>query len=211
MKGLLLNDLYMALKYCRAFFFAVIVFGVMAVIGDETDFFVMYSMLLASMTPITLMSYDEKSGWNVYQDTFPYTRCQMVSVKYVVALVSMGIAWVISIASMGVSILHGGTMVWPDYFIFALNLLAVGLIVSGLLLPVVFQYGCEKGRIVYYIIFIVFGAGVAILEMTYQVQTIMEHLYIPLLIFPPMLIVFAIGFFVLSWLVSVKIYKNREL
>ena len=42
MKGLLLKDLYMAAKYCRAFLLIVVVFLAVSFFGDDNIFFVVY-------------------------------------------------------------------------------------------------------------------------------------------------------------------------
>ena len=63
MKGLLLKDFYMAMKYCRAYVVIAVVFSLFSIWGN-TSFLIAYPILLASVIPVNLISYDEKSKWS---------------------------------------------------------------------------------------------------------------------------------------------------
>lgn len=66
MKGLLLKDFYMARKYCRAYVVIAVVFSLLAVWGN-TSFLLAYPVLLASVIPVNLISYDEKANGAVFR------------------------------------------------------------------------------------------------------------------------------------------------
>ena len=83
MKGLLLKDLYMSAKYCRAFIAIVIIFLAVSFWGDGNAFFIIYPVLLAGIIPTSLISYDERHKWDKYSGTLPYSRAQLVSAKSV--------------------------------------------------------------------------------------------------------------------------------
>ena len=91
MKGLLLKDFYMARKYCRAYVVIAVVFSLLAVWGN-TSFLLAYPVLLASVIPVNLISYDEKSKWSSFSGVFPYSKQQLVSVKYLMALIFLAFA-----------------------------------------------------------------------------------------------------------------------
>lgn len=61
MKGLLLKDFYMAMKYCRAYVVIAVVFSLFSIWGN-TSFLIAYPILLASVIPVNLISYDEKAS-----------------------------------------------------------------------------------------------------------------------------------------------------
>ena len=94
MKGLILKDFYMAMKYCRVYLAITIIFAIASIYGNST-FFLFYPVLMAGIIPVNLISYDEKSKWNVYVGAFPYTRREFVSVKYIVCLLytSASLLW----------------------------------------------------------------------------------------------------------------------
>lgn len=99
MKGLLLKDFYMTAKYCRSFLLIVVVFLAVSFFGKDNVFFILYPVLISSMIPVTLMSYDEHDKWNVYSLTLPYTRGQLVSAKYLTGLIFGSAAYVVSLAA----------------------------------------------------------------------------------------------------------------
>ena len=57
MKGLLLKDFYMAMKYCRTYVVIAVVFSLFSIWGN-TSFLIAYPILLASVIPVNLISYD---------------------------------------------------------------------------------------------------------------------------------------------------------
>lgn len=96
MKGLLLKEYYMIAKYCRAFLLIVVVFLAVSFFSSDNMFFIMYPAILASMIPVTLISYDEREKWNVYSGTLPYSRAQLVSAKYLAGLFFSALVFVVS-------------------------------------------------------------------------------------------------------------------
>jgi len=53
MKGLLLKDWYLMIKYCKSFLLIIILFTIFSFQGDENAFFIMYPCIMASMIPLT--------------------------------------------------------------------------------------------------------------------------------------------------------------
>ena len=74
MKGLLLKDWYLARKHCRAFLLILFVFAIVSAYSENNVFPVLYPIILSSILPVTLVSYDERSKWQFYADTMPYKR-----------------------------------------------------------------------------------------------------------------------------------------
>ena len=96
MKGLLLKDLYMAAKYCRSILLVIVVFLSISFLGEDNLIFGFYPCLFCGMIPASLLSYDERSKWNVYCGTLPYTRAQFVSVKYLFGLCAGAVVFILS-------------------------------------------------------------------------------------------------------------------
>ena len=87
----------------------------------------------------------------------------------------------------------------------------MGVVAPSILLPATFKFGVEKGRLVYYIIFVVVGGclgGLTALnaKVDYDLTTFTfstKEIFISLGI--------GIVIFAVSWLASIRIYKNKEL
>ena len=108
MKGLLLKDFYLSWRYCRAFLVIVAVFLAVSFTGDDNIFFLIYPIMIASVIPMTLVSYDEHDKWTAYSGTLPYTKTQLVSTKYLVGMCFGSVAFLISMAATTVRMMLGG-------------------------------------------------------------------------------------------------------
>lgn len=209
MKGLLLKDFYMAMKYCRAFLLIALVFAAVSVMGSGNAFFTMYPVLLASMIPVTLISYDERSGWNSYADALPYTRSMLVSAKYLLVLLVMAVCTALCIGAQLCRMLYTGAFNADALLQILGLLLSVGFFAPSVMLPVIFKLGLEKGRLAYYAVIVVVCAAAAAFFGTASSSDMMQ------LFSSAAGIWIAAGasaiLFSFSWILSIQFYRNREL
>lgn len=149
MKALLLKDFYMTARYCRSYLIIIAVFTAVSVLSPENLFLSAYICLITGMLPITLMAYDERSRWTEYSGALPYSKAELVASKYLMGiLVQMAavlVSLLIKIAVRG----FGG--ISDDLLIYAYSI-SVTLVMVGVILPFMFRFGVEKGRIAYYIL-----------------------------------------------------------
>lgn len=210
MKGLLLKDLYMAKKYGRIFLVCILVFLALSVFGSNSSFFMIYLMVFTSMLPVTLISYDERSRWDIYSDVFPWSRAQIVSSKYLMTLILVGGMWVLSALVQCVRTLRDPAVSWNEMSIILSALLVLGVFSSSMILPVIFKFGSEKGRIVYYaVIIVVCGACAALSIISTEMNFRIPLFWLKWL--PVFTIIFAICIFAGSWMLSIRFYEKREL
>ena len=212
MKGLIIKDYYMMMRYCRMFFFIVVVFELAAAFLGDGLFLIVYPLIISSVIPLNLLSYDEKSRWTTYSCTIPYSRGQLVSVKYIYALglcaaceVFMVIVQLIGAAA------NGGTAV-ADPYILAMMLLPIGLIPAAILLPVAFWLGTEKGRIAFYAIIVILCALFGVLganSLNTSADLVLRIAARPVMLMGIDLV--ALGIFGVSWVIAMELYKRREL
>jgi hypothetical protein len=73
----------MTVKYCRIFFCHTVLSAFS--FGRRVSVSFPPFRFDGRMLPVTLLSYDEKEKWHIYSGTFPYSRAQIVSSKYVFA------------------------------------------------------------------------------------------------------------------------------
>ena len=64
MKGLLLKDLMMMLKYGRLTLLACLIFSLVGWFGEPNLFMMLYPVIIGSVMAQSLISYDERSGWD---------------------------------------------------------------------------------------------------------------------------------------------------
>ena len=158
MKGLMIKDFYMTLKYCKILFLMDIVFIVMTIIWKNT-MFMMLPILFSGVIPVTLLSYDERCGWTVYSGTMPYSKAQIVSSKYLMGLLLVIIT---SAVISGVMIILNGNTdseKLAEIITDVGTLLISSLFIPALCLPFCFRFGTEKGRIVYFAVTLLVTLG----------------------------------------------------
>lgn len=207
MKGLLLKDFYLSWRYCRAFLVIVAVFLAVSFTGDDNIFFLIYPIMIASVIPMTLVSYDEHDKWTAYSGTLPYTRAQLVSAKYLVGMCFGSVAFLISMAATTVRMMLGGGFVLEQCALVGTALLVLGCLGPALILPYVFKYGAEKGRVAFYITVGVFSGVAAVLAgIGFQVQVMGGGLW-PLAVVAGVAVLIYLG----SWWLSIRFYQKRDL
>ncbi len=158
MKGLIIKDLYMTLKYCKMLFLMEMVFVVVSFLVTDT-MFMMFPILFSGVIPITLLSCDERCGWTVYSGTMPYSEVQLVSAKYITGPL---IGSITSAVILGCMILHmslsGDADIAGAAAVVGI-LFAASLLIPALCLPFCYKFGTEKGRIVYFVVIFLVAIG----------------------------------------------------
>ena len=205
MKGLLLKDLTMMLKYGRITLLACLLFSVAGCFGEPNLFFMLYPVVIGSVMAQSLIAYDERSGWDSYCDALPVTRAQVVTGKYLIALIVFAVFFILGVTGQLISSVRGG----GQSILSVIALLAAGgLIIPAVLLPFSFRFGTEKGRVVYLVtVGLALGSVAALgyvkgsnpsgLNMTSGAAL--------------GLLLTAVVVFIVSWRLSILLYKNREL
>lgn len=202
MKGLLLKDWYMMVKYCKAWVLILAVMMGASAFSEKPMLFLMYPVMLAGLTAVTLMAYDERSGWTTLSRAMPYSKAQLVSVKYIVTLFLLAAAVVLTVAVQLVRAGMGASSAGSMGGILGV-LLSAGLTMPAVILPLVFRFGVEKARILYGIVL-----GLAIACMVFASMTVQD---MPQLVADGAFAVRALPvsavLFGLSWLLSIRIYR----
>lgn len=207
MKGLLLKDFYMMLKYCRSHIIITVAF-ILASLLEYNLFFIFYPCIMIGMIPVTLLAYDEQSKWNEYLGTLPYTKLQIVSEKYFIGIGSQLIAVILVTAAQAAMMLCKGTFDLSGLFALIAHLLLVSCVTSSVNLPFIFKFGVEKGRIACYIIIGVVCAGSLIFM---NVVDDINAISLPFDITLPIALLAAAFVYTLSWCVSTAVYEKREI
>ena len=204
MKGLLRKDLYLAWATCRIFLLMAGLFLVVGAFSGEESFFLIYPMIIGMILPVSLISYDERSKWNLACDAMPLSRATVVSEKYLLTLLSVLAVFLLTLLAQGLRLSGTGDLT-PLRQLPAL-LLPLGLLGPALLLPVVFWLGVEKGRILYFVLVgLVCAVGVFFTSGT-DVAAVTARELPGLVLVPVCAVVFA-----LSWGLSIVLYRRREL
>ena len=204
MKGLFLKDIYVAKKNLRTFLVMILAFSLGSLAAkDSGNFFLCYGLVLMPGITMSLISYDERYHWDSYAGAMPLSREQMVTEKYLLHL-GMVLVWlpVLLLLQHFQSVpAFGGSPL--TLLVAGLNL---GLLLPGILLPIIFAVGTEKGRAGYYVV--LFG-GMILATVSEELTSLTG--YVPEAVSSVFLVLLPAAVYVLSWRIAIRLYEKRSL
>lgn len=202
MKGILIKDGIVLKSQAKSFIFVYAVWGVMAVMYKNFYFLSGFICILSLMVPLNTIAYDEKAGWDKYALTMPVSRKNMVIGKYVVGIISGAMAMLLSVAAalfVGEKIL--------EVLISCAAVFAVSVMMISVVLPIIFKFGVEKGRMVFMGVSVLFALIVVLISMG-NVPALSQGFLKAAAYSMPFV---AVAMLAASVALSVYIYKAKEL
>ena len=206
MKALLYKDFCLMKKHCRAYLFVMVFILLAAVLEEDGLFMLLYPCILSGMMPVTLMGYDERSGWDRYSSMLPYTKGEMVSSKYIIGLVMQAVVMALSAAAQLCRTARFGDAGVPLGVIMAIMITA-SFVSVGFCMPFMFKFGVEKGRVAYYLMIGMACGACAAASMHSGGATAAEIPGAPVWLAAAAL---SAAIYAASWYVSVVWYSKRE-
>ncbi len=147
MTGLLVKDCLTLVKQMKIFLVIIIVFSIVPGY-NMSAFAIVYSALL----PMTALAYDERSKWDMLASMMPYRPRDMVLSKYLLGIGAVLAAVILSCVAQIVINAVRHTAAEPGFIAGSAVMFCAGLITLSLLLPFMFRFGVEKGRIALFVI-----------------------------------------------------------
>ena len=210
MKGLLLKDFCILKKQIKLMVVFVIFYAIWAVAAKMPTMMGTMVILLSIMMPISSMSYDEAGQWYRYAFSLPIPRRTLVLSKYVLGfLVSLGGLVVSAIGNIIVLSLTNWENAWESWLTI-IGFLELGVIFLSIIIPILFKYGVEKGRLFIVVIAVIPSLLVALLGSTLKTSgTLMPsaELLQAILYSSPL---FTLAIFLISFRISVGICRKKE-
>ena len=210
MKGLLLKDFCILKKQMKLMVVFVIFYAIWAVAAKMPTMMGTMVILLSIMMPISSMSYDEAGQWYRYAFSLPIPRRTLVLSKYVLGfLVSLGGLVVSAIGNIIILALTNGENAWESWLTI-IGFLELGVIFLSIIIPILFKYGVEKGRLLIVVIAVIPSLLVALLGSTLKTSgTLMPsaELLQAILYSSPL---FTLAIFLISFRISVGICRKKE-
>lgn len=203
MRGLLQKDLHMMLRYQRFYFLILLIFVIGFSVSEDALALLLFPLMLLAVVPMNLLSQDEKSGWEHYCGTLPYSRRQLVGVKYLMLLLVFALELLLTAAAQAVAVARR-TASWQDFWC-NMSLIPLGLLSPCVLLPAIFRLGTERGRLAYYVALILAMALLMLVSRTEAVIALSDVWRFLAALAAGVLLL------ILSWCLAVRFYQKREL
>ena len=135
----------------------------------------------------------------------------MVTAKYIFVLLVLGGSVALVTVTRLIHTLFAGQTDWVGFIMAIVLLVAASMVVPSLLLPVVFKYGVEKGRLFFYIVVVVAAGGCGAIG-----AAAVDNSFIDMLAsiggwLAPLALATSALLLTGSWLLSIRFYEKREL
>ncbi|NLM25618.1 MAG: ABC-2 transporter permease [Firmicutes bacterium] len=205
MKGLLLKDFYALRKQGRVIFALSIFYLILGLSSGNIGMFGTMITLLSAMLPITTMSYDEYHKWDRYALAMPVSRKTIVLSKYCLGIIcSLAASLLVLLVNLLMSLTNDLSLI----LILQSNLvfIVVANLFLAIVLPIIFKFGIEKGRMIMLMVIALPTLGLILLGKL-GVSLPSEQVLIRMLYLSP-IVVFILVF--LSIQLSNKIYQQKE-
>lgn len=210
MKGLLLKDWYAIKNYCRAHIIMIVVFSIASGMMKDNFFFTYYPCIFAGVITMSLIAYEEKEKWEQYAATLPYTKAQMVSSKYIVSLCFGVFTILLNILTQLVVMICLKNFDGESLLSILLVFMPLTLLPSAFLLPFIYKFGVNKGRIAYFIVLGFFCGTIGVMASN-QTISLLGKFPAPQTFMSIMILIVSLVTYALSWLLSIQFYKNRAI
>ena len=144
MKGLLYKDWTMMQKLGKIYLLIILIFSLVPQFTRMG-----FAMAYAAILPYSIIAYDEQSKWPRLAIMMPYTDGQLVLSKYVFSWLAMIVVMVLSAISRTAEyFIKGQTLLVTEYQEVIL-LMAASSLFSAIVLPLIFRFGVERGRLMF--------------------------------------------------------------
>lgn len=146
MKGLIIKDFFVLKKQAKVLLALLVFYLVYAVAIKDISMLAMIT-LLCVMLPITTMAYDEKNKWDKFVLSMPIPRNTLVLSKYLFGIM-LDLAGIIIVALISMLMIYfSNETKITEVLVMSVVFGAVGLAFLAIMLPILFKFGVEKGRI----------------------------------------------------------------
>ncbi|MCC2258743.1 ABC-2 transporter permease [Intestinimonas aquisgranensis] len=211
MTGLVKKDLYLSLSMLKSYVLVAVVFALLTLTGIyDISFFVTYLSVMCIMIPVNLFAYDEQARWDKYAAALPSGRGGVVKARYLFTiLICLGSLAFALLLQLIVALFTGARgQARTDLLLSGLLPTAYGCFMNAVLLPLLFKFGSQKGRI-YLLLALGVGVGVIFGGLTglKEMGISLSELTLPLFVLP------VVGLLTLipSYFLSRRIFFHKDL
>jgi ABC-type transport system involved in multi-copper enzyme maturation permease subunit len=209
MIGLLLKDIYTMRQYVKTLLFMLVFFAVISAgLDNPAIFFEGFIILMSMMLTISSFSYDDLAKWDRYALTLPVSRKEIVAAKYLLSIVLCVAATVISflIAAIVLAVKPVEGFGLTEQLFATAAIISIAFFFTVVLLPLTFNFGVEKSRLLMFVIFAAPSADViALNKLGISMPTEAS-----LMSFLKLLPLIVILLYYLSYRLSVRIFSKKE-
>lgn len=217
MKGLIIKDLCVLKNQMKTLLLVLAFFIIFSIINEDTTFILFLVPFYMIMILITTFNYDEFNKWDSYCNSLPLSRKEIVKSKYILFNATSLIVLIVGILS---------SLIIPNFIenttfesLFASIIgVAFGIcLVISLLIPFYYKFGSSKGRIMLFLCIVILALLIGMITSldifnNKELMNLLNSLNnLSLGMITLLLIILTSIVMSISYYISVRIYKNKEL
>lgn len=199
MTGILLKDIYNIRKQILWYLAITAVFFVLSVALKNLAFVSSMILFVTLSVPMTAVAYEERENWQKFLVASGTDVRIIVLEKYLLGAIFYAFGAIIYL--MAVLLSGDGAFSWNEYVI----PIAMSVVAMSGMLPLIFKFGVEKGRVMIVVIVVV---TVLIWVGLLTLIDKMTAVSVPIVV--TLSVAIAIAALLVSYFVSVYIYKRKE-
>lgn len=154
MIGLIIKDILVNKKYLYVTVGVTLFYILYGIMLNNINFFISFLMLFGFMFILSSFAYDDMAGWDMYVLSMPTSKNQIVFAKYLLSLLFILLASIISILVNVITEVFKNNSVSKEAFITIWIYIGIALLFDSIQIPLVIKLGSEKAR--YAILAIIF-------------------------------------------------------
>lgn len=215
MKGLILKDIY-SIRITQKTY--VLLFLFLCVFGywmKSPGYVGTMCIVVFATAVLSLFNADQYYHWDTYAAALPLGKRIIVRARYMLIIVmTLGLAVFTAIMTGATAALLGMSV--SEQVISSVSMCMIIPIFSGIIIPVIYKLGVEKGRVIFMMLFLIPFLVLTLLKDLIR-GTAVEKLLVNLqqnpngqVIIAGILLAVSILVLAVSYMISIRIYSNKE-
>lgn len=217
MFGLIIKDLCSSKKSSKMILLLCIFYFFIGIMAKNFQVLNIGVAVFLVIIPINALAFDEKSKFEKYALTMPISRKELILSKYLLGIILGFVCLIIGFLLNIISYYFLDIVITSKSIIIMFTYFFVTIIILFITLPIFFKYGTQKARFVLFAIFsipflVILIAKTAKFDFN-KVSNYIENSWLTSLGIYSILalvIVFTLVIFIISLLISYKIYEKKE-
>ncbi|MCL1817266.1 MAG: ABC-2 transporter permease [Clostridiales bacterium] len=209
MKALIIKDIYQLQKTVKIILALMIFYAILFLLTGATDALPLTLVILGITLPISTFTFDEANKWDRYALSGPLPRKAIVRSKYLLNLLMMAAALLISLFCLFVLHFFVYVRPWLEILIMLGMEIIIGLLGISVILPLIYKLGAERGRLLL-IAALMIPVLTVIIFSKFAPPPLQQFVIYYLAYFPIVLSCLAVVGYYISYRISLKIYLKKD-
>lgn len=215
MKGLILKDIYSIRITQKTYVLLFLFLCVFGYLMKSPGYVGTMCIVVFATVVLSLFNADQYYHWDTYAAALPLGKRIIVRARYMLIIVmTLGLAVFTAIMTGATAALLGMSV--SEQVISSVSMCMIIPIFSGIIIPVIYKLGVEKGRVIFMMLFLIPFLVLTLLKDLVR-GTAVEKLLVNLqqnpngqVIIAGILLAVSILVLAVSYMISIRIYSNKE-